>query len=140
MKPINPWKDVAFDSKWEEETIKCLVNTVPDALAKPKSITYVRPATPHKYHPDLQVGNTLIELKGRFRTKEEWSKYLHIRNSLPTDQELVFLFMKPLNAMPHVQKRKDGTKMTHAEWAEKNGFKWFTSKTIGTYLKGIKHG
>lgn len=140
MKPINHWKDIAFDSKWEEETIKCLVAEIPGIVAKPPPIPYVRPATKHKYTPDMKLEKVFIELKGRFRDKHEWTKSLHVRETLKEGEELVFVFMKPLNPMPHVQKRKDGTKMTHAEWAEKNGFKWFTSKTIGTYLKGTKHG
>ena len=30
--------------------------------------------------------------------------------------------------MPQAKKRKDGTKRTHAEWAEKNNFKWLKCK------------
>jgi len=28
--------------------------------------------------------------------------------------------------MPAAKKRKDGSKRTHAEWAEKNNFKWYS--------------
>lgn len=48
--------------------------------------------------------------------------------------ELVFLFYKASTPMPHAQVRKDGTKRDHAEWAEKNGFRWFTKETIQELL------
>ena len=32
--------------------------------------------------------------------------------------------------MPQAKKRKDGTKRSHAEWAETNGFRWFTEQTF----------
>lgn len=44
--------------------------------------------------------------------------------------ELVFLFSNPYSPMPQAKKRKDGTKRTHAEWAETNGFRWFAEKTL----------
>ena len=44
--------------------------------------------------------------------------------------ELVFLFQKPLSPMPQAKKRKDGTKRTHAEWAETNNFIWYSEETL----------
>ena len=32
--------------------------------------------------------------------------------------------------MPRAKKRKDGTKRTHAEWADYNGFRWFTENNL----------
>jgi hypothetical protein len=37
--------------------------------------------------------------------------------------------------MPGATKRKDGTKRTHAEWAEANNFKWYTEETLPEELK-----
>ena len=64
----------------------------------------------------------------------EAAKYVWIRKRLKKNEELVFLFMKPNTPMPHARKRKDGTKRTHAEWAEKNNFRWFTEETIKEIL------
>ena len=66
----------------------------------------------------------LLEVKGRFRTREEASKYIHIRQALKENQEIIFLFQDANKPMPFVRKRKDGTKQTHGEWAEKNGFRF----------------
>ena len=46
------------------------------------------------------------------------------------DYELVFLFQKPFSPMPQAKKRKDGTKRTHAEWAETNNFRWYSEDTL----------
>ena len=32
--------------------------------------------------------------------------------------------------MPGAKRRKDGTKRSHAEWANANGFRWFSEETI----------
>jgi hypothetical protein len=80
----------------------------------------------------------LLEVKGRFRTREEASKYIHIREALrqqeketdlkgsssAPEREIIFLFQDSSKPMPFVKKRKDGTKQSHGEWAEKNGFKY----------------
>lgn len=69
----------------------------------------------------------LLEVKGRFRTREEASKYIHIREALrqqEKDTEIIFIFQDASKPMPFVKKRKDGTKQSHGEWAEKNGFRY----------------
>ena len=32
--------------------------------------------------------------------------------------------------MPAAKRRKDGTKRSHAEWADANGFKWYSVHNI----------
>ena len=72
----------------------------------------------------------LLESKGRFWDHAEYSKYIWIRKALPSTMELVFLFQKPYASMPQAKKRKDGTKRTHAEWADTNNFKWYSEQTL----------
>ena len=72
---------------------------------------------------------TFIEAKGRFRTRQEARKYQAVQKSNP-EIEIVFVFMNPYVPMPGAGKRKDGTKLTHKEWAELNGFRWFTLNTL----------
>jgi len=95
---------------------------------------------PHYYKPDFvwkDSGKTyLIEAKGNFTDTSEASKYKHIRDSLPEDVELVFLFQHPGVTMPRAKLRKDGTKATNAEWAEKNGFRYYSEKNIGELFCG----
>jgi len=83
----------------------------------------------HSYTPDFikRLDGKLIylEAKGRFWDYQEYNKYIWVRKALPEDTELVFLFANPSAPMPQAKRRKDGTKRSHAEWAEANGFRWF---------------
>lgn len=88
----------------------------------------------HNYEPDFtldrETSQILIESKGYFMDREDATKYLWIREALPETSELVFCFEHPTKAIHFQSTRKDGTKMTHSEWAEKNGFRWFTEESI----------
>jgi len=107
------------DSKWEgrlRDTL--LVGWEHQAEKVPYTV-------PHNYTPDFQKDKILIETKGRFRERSEATKYVYVRDSLPSDMKLVFIFYNPETPMPHAKARKDGTKQTHADWAERNGFEWY---------------
>jgi len=127
------------DSKWEETLRIGILST---ARHHPDPIQYFIPKT---YRPDFvtRVNNhdVYIEAKGRFLDREEARKYIFIAeeldNSIEYDTEgkaiyakLVFLFMNPNLPMPGSTKRKDGSKLTHAEWADKQGIPWFTEENI----------
>ena len=55
---------------------------------------------------------------------------LNGRQHYTKDYELVFLFASPSAPMPYARRRRDGTKFSHSEWAEKNKFKWYSEKTF----------
>ena len=117
-----------YDSMWEYQIHKTLLA---DWQHHWDNINYI---VKHKYEPDFVKiidGKTiLIEAKGRFWDYAEYSKYIHVREALPKDYELVFLFQKPFAPMPAAKKRKDGTKRSHAEWAETNNFKWYNEESL----------
>ena len=96
----------------------------------------------HSYEPDfvrtLQDKIILLESKGRFWDFAEYSKYKWIRDSLPKNTELVFLFANPSSPMPNAKFRKDGTKRTHGEWATTNNFRWYTEATLPDEWVDIK--
>jgi hypothetical protein len=81
------------------------------------------------YIPDFIYKQYIFEAKGRFRTYAEASKYIAVRKANP-DYELIFVFSDPNKPMPGATKRRDGTKLSHGEWATKNGFRYFTESTI----------
>jgi len=81
------------------------------------------------YEPDFVYEDYIIEAKGRFRTRQEAAKYVAVQRTL-IFQELIFVFYNPNTPMPGAKKRKDGTKLTHGEWATINGFKWYTAETV----------
>ena len=112
-----------YDSLWE---VSLHENVLSKWQHHSEMIDYV---VKHRYEPDFVKefnGKTiLLEAKGRFWDYAEYSKYIHIREALPKNYELVFLFQKPYSPMPQAKKRKDGTQRTHAEWAETNNFTWY---------------
>lgn len=122
-------KPVGYDSKFEKELHQgplkhCQYHEGP-------KIDYV--VSSH-YEPDFTYGDYIIEAKGRFRDRKEAAKYIAVRQQL-IFQELVFVFYNPKTPMPGAQKRKNGTKLTHAEWADINGFRWFTKETVKELFK-----
>jgi len=88
------------------------------------------------YYDEEEEILTYIEVKGRFRDRNEAKKYVDIRDSLVRTvdlecaYELVFVFQNPKTAMPFARKRTDGTKFTMAEWADKNGFTYYTPESL----------
>jgi hypothetical protein len=117
-----------YDSTWEYDIHQTILK---DWKHHWNKIEYV---IHHKYEPDfvkeIDSKIILLEAKGRFWDHAEYSKYIHVRTALPHTMELVFLFQKPFAPMPGATKRKDGTKRTHAEWAETNNFTWYSEDTL----------
>ena len=93
---------------------------------EPMALSYMQKK---EYIPDFCYKNILFEAKGRFRTYAEASKYIAVREHNP-EYEIIFVFSNPNTPMPGSKPRKDGTKMTHGEWAKKNGFRFYTEVTI----------
>lgn len=115
-----------YDSKLEYDLHQ---NELQGYEHHPDKLTYT---VEHTYEPDFVSWKNpylLIEVKGRFRDNTEASKYKWIRDCNP-DYEIVFVFEKPETRFPFAKRRKDGTYMTHGEWAEKNGFRYFTRETL----------
>ena len=103
----------------------------------PSPIPYV---WEHFYEPDFVIISDkvyYVEVKGYFQDRNDCAKYDWVRHSFADSWdniELVFVFEQPHKPMHFQKLRKDGTKMTHAEWAEKNGFRWFTEESIGELI------
>ena len=118
-----------YDSKWEYDIHQTILQDWKHHWDKVEYVVH------HKYEPDFvkKIGGKtiLLEAKGRFWDHAEYSKYIHIREALNKSYtELVFLFQKPFAPMPGAKIRKNGTKRTHAEWAETNNFTWYSEDTL----------
>jgi len=79
------------------------------------------------YTPDFKI--TLkngyifyVEYKG-YLWKEDKTKMLAVKRQYP-DVDIRFVFLNHKKPIHGAQMRKDGTKMSHGEWAETHGFKW----------------
>ena len=80
-----------------------------------------------KYTPDFvyeyNERTYLIECKGYLRAGDT-QKYRSIANCLGSDQELIFILMKPN------QKVNKSTKLTMAEWCDKHEILWYNIDTL----------
>ncbi len=131
-------KGYASDSKWEE---KLKLGIFANLEYHPQKLSY---CMYHTYEPDWvleqkvendrgeqYIFRTYIEAKGAFREASEMAKYVAVDKTLDHDkEELVFLFMKPNAPIYFRAVRKDGTRISHAQWCEKNGFRYFDEQTI----------
>lgn len=72
------------------------------------------------YIPDLKIGDIYVEVKGYFR-QDAQRKMRSVKEQHP-ELDIRFLFQRASSTLQGAKKRKDGTKMTCAEWAEKHNF------------------
>jgi len=125
---------VKYDSKFEKEAHEIMQGC---EYHPEQRLFYL---VPKHYEPDFvytHSGKTwYIEAKGRFRTSEEARKYVIIAQGFSPTEELVFLFQRANTPMPGSRRRKDGTRYTMEEWADKHGFRWHTLDTIPRGWKG----
>ena len=122
-----------YDSRWEYDVHQSVLKGWEHHN---QNIDYI---VEHKYEPDFvrtfdgdfwENKTILLEAKGRFWDYAEYNKYKWIKDILPDDCELVFLFSNPSAPMPNAKMRRDGTKRSHAEWASKNGFRWYSTESL----------
>lgn len=74
----------------------------------------------HEYTPDFKIGDMYIEAKGYFR-QDAQRKMRKVKEQHP-DLDIRFVFQKINSTVQGAKRRKDGTKMTCGEWADKQGF------------------
>lgn len=85
-------------------------------------ITYTKPETKHKYHPDFRLPNgVFVETKGRFLTADR-KKHQLIKAQHP-ELDIRLLFS---NSKAKISK---GSKTTYADWCIKNDI-IYADKTI----------
>lgn len=111
-----------------ESELKLYLDQLADFDCHQCKIPYV---IAHTYNPDFTYTTAsgrmlIVECKGFFQDSAEAAKYKHIRAALNEGDELVFVFDKPDSPLPWSKKRKDGTRMTHGEWAQHNNFRYYS--------------
>ena len=126
-------KGTPYDSTTEKRLHEGVLKDVPFHSEKvPYTID-------HEYNPDFIIdkgdSKFLIEVKGYFQDRAEMAKYKWVKKALPEGVYLVFLFEKPEKPIHFQSKRRDGTKMSHREWAEKEGFMVFDENSIERLLQ-----
>lgn len=110
---------------FEERVISDLNERGVSHVYEPDKLAYY---VERHYVPDLKIGTTnqvggiLVELKGYFR-QDAQRKMKAVKAQHP-DLDIRFVFQNANATIQGAKKRKDGTKMTCAEWADRNGFVW----------------
>ena len=92
---------------------------------EPHSLTY---SVTRDYIPDLLIGEMYIEIKGYFR-QDAQRKMRAVKKQHP-EKDIRFLFQRADATIQGAKKRKDGTKMTCREWAERYGFQYAQGEEI----------
>jgi len=107
-----------FRSSFEQDVAKVLQDFDYEPFTVPYTIS-------RSYRPDFvhAASGVLVECKGFFR-EGDTKKYTSIRDSLPKEQELVFVLMQPN------KKIRKGAKMTMAEWCDKERILWYNIETL----------
>ena len=92
---------------------------------EPYTLSY---SVERSYVPDLKIGDIYVELKGYFR-QDAQRKMKAVKSQHP-DLDIRFLFQRANSPVQGAKVRKDGTKMTCSEWADRYGFTWAEGETI----------
>ena len=92
---------------------------------EPHSLPY---SVTRDYIPDLLIGEMYIEIKGYFR-QDAQRKMRAVKKQHP-EKDIRFLFQRADATIQGAKKRKDGTKMTCREWAERYGFQYAQGEEI----------
>lgn len=88
------------------------------------------------YKPDfISPSNPLIifETKGIFRDAAEAKKYKLIAEQ--TGRVVIFIFLARDIEIPWQKKRKDGSRQTHEQWCQKNGFLYTYADQFDEFIK-----
>jgi hypothetical protein len=104
---------------FEEHVISDLESRGVPFAYEPHSIPY---RVERLYNPDLLINEIYIEMKGYFR-QDAQRKMKAVKAQNP-ELDIRFIFQKATSPVQGAKVRKDGTKMTCAEWADRNGFVW----------------
>lgn len=92
---------------------------------EPHTLSY---SVERSYVPDLKIGDIYVELKGYFR-QDAQRKMKAVKSQHP-DLDIRFLFQRANSPVQGAKVRKDGTKMTCSEWADRYGFTWGEGEII----------
>jgi len=117
-------------SGFEKQVLDRLDRDGINYLYEPDKLVY---SVERYYIPDLLVNDIYIELKGYFR-QDAQRKMRAVKKQHP-DKEIRFVFQNASSTIQGAKKRKNGSKMTCAEWADLYGFKWANGRIPITWIK-----
>lgn len=118
-------------SKLEEKFEAILLDNDVEFQYEVTKIPYTIPESHHTYTVDWTLLNgKLLETKGYLSDYGERRKYILLKQQHP-ELDLRFVFDNPT-------KLCGGTKQTHADWADKAGYKWCSIKDTEQIIRWLK--
>lgn len=122
-----PYKGEQMASKAEVTFAKDMDSKEIPWMYEPERLDWFPPpAKMRKYTPDFKIMHKdgsyfFVEFKGFLRPNDK-PKMIAVKKQNP-DIDIRFVFM---NAHKYIDKRvrKDGSRMTYADWADRYGYKW----------------
>lgn len=117
-----------YKSKFEERMAKLLqlIRAPFKYEARERIVNYTIPESYHKYYPDWEVGDMILETKGLWDLDDR-KKILHVLEQNPElDLRMVF-------ENPNLPINK-GSKTTYAKWCDKKGIKWGTINDVQRWI------
>ena len=111
-----------FKSKWEAEVARQIEERGYEVNYEKLKLKYIIPESEHTYTPDFEVGDWIIEAKGKFDPQDR-KKHLLLKEQYP-EKKILLIF---LNANQRLSKK---SKTTYAQWCEKNGIHWQHRKLV----------
>jgi hypothetical protein len=106
-------------SGFEDKVELLLKETDTKYVYEPFKLPYVLPQPVQNYTPDFAIGNMIIEVKGYLPYKDQ-IKMIAVKQAHP-HLDIRFVFYDPNKKLPR-------RKMTHAEWADKHNYPWYSFK------------
>lgn len=111
-------KTDGFASRFESQVALKLSNLGIDFEYETLELPYTK-----TYKPDFILNNGIIlEVKGVL-DQQDRDKMARVRKAHP-EANIWFVFMAPHRKCPGLKK------MTHAEWADKNGYRWISFEDL----------
>ena len=110
---------------FEEKVMSNLTAKGVEFTFEPHSLPY---SVTRDYIPDLLIGEMYVEIKGYFR-QDAQRKMRAVKKQHP-EKDIRFLFQRANATVQGAKKRKDGSKMTCKEWAERYGFQYAEGEEI----------
>lgn len=111
-----------YRSKFEGRVAKALKSLKKKFKYEARVLRYTIPSRVARYTPDFELKAVTLEVKGYLDAADR-KKMLLVREQHP-DERIVFIFQKPHQICSGLKE------LTHAQWAEKNGYEWLAFEDL----------
>jgi hypothetical protein len=119
--------------KYRSKLEKQFHDRLPHLTYEQDKLTYVIPASTHKYTPDFHIPGTNIywETKGKFDLADR-KKHLLIKEQHP-DKRIILVLQAPNQTLTK------SSRTTYASWCDKNGLEWMSVEHAINFVRNKEY-